>query len=114
LTNSDLLDCVTDFARKDSIDAKRQNSKLVAMNIPAWSTWTQEEWQTYFGKNLNDTEVDKVTTIAFARVMMKRQNLVIENLVKMVLALRDRQWPDLSLSHGDTNDNKNNRSIQRQ
>lgn len=70
-------------------------SKIAAKAIPNWATWTQQEWTTYFNSNLSDSEADLVTSIAAARVMFKRQNLVINNLTKMVLALRDQIWPDL-------------------
>ena len=75
--------------------AKLKQARTTAKAIPSWYTWTQAEWQTYFTANLGDAEVDKVTTIALARVALKRQNLVILNLTKLVLAMRDQLWPDL-------------------
>ena len=75
--------------------AKLKAVRITAKAIPSWATWTQAEWQTYFDASLSDAEVDKVTTIALARVALKRQNLVILNLTKMVLAMRDELWPDL-------------------
>ena len=78
-----------------SARARLAQSRVTAKAIPSWSTWTQAEWQTYFDTNLSTTQVATVTTIAIARTMLNRQNLVIQNLVKLVLAMRDNQWPDL-------------------
>ena len=75
--------------------ARRKAARGIVSNIPNWATWTQADWQVYFNTNLSDAEVDKVTTIALARVALKRQNLVILNLTKLVLAMRDQLWPDL-------------------
>jgi hypothetical protein len=75
--------------------AKLKAARITVAAIPSWATWTQADWNTYFTANLSDAEVDKVTTIALARVALKRQNLVILNLVKLVLAMRDEIWSDL-------------------
>ena len=74
---------------------RRQNARIIAKAIPNWATWTQADWQTYFDANLSDAQADLVTSFAAARVMIKRQNLVIEKLVKLVFAMRDETWPDL-------------------
>jgi len=79
----------------DPVAIRHAAAKSVADAIPSWSTWTQAEWANYFSANLSDAEADLVTSIAAARVMIKRQNLVINNLVKLVIALRDQVWPDL-------------------
>ena len=70
-------------------------SRVTAKAIPNWATWTQAEWDAYFTANLSPAQVTTVTTIALARTMLNRQNLVIQNLVKLVLAMRDETWPDL-------------------
>lgn len=74
---------------------RRKNAASIAKAIPTWATWTQAEWLAYFDLNLSDVDADQVTSFAAARIMIKRQNLVILNLVKMLLALRDETWPDL-------------------
>ena len=74
---------------------RRQNSRVTAKAIPNWATWTQANWDAYFTANLSPAQVSTVTTIALARTMLNRQNLVIQNLVKLVIAMRDNQWPDL-------------------
>ncbi len=91
LTDADLLDCVF----TDPADIRQADAKPFAKSIPNWASWSQAEWQTYFDNQLSDAQVDLVTSLAAARVMLKRQNLVIENLVKLIIALRDEIYPDL-------------------
>jgi hypothetical protein len=85
---------IADEAGKSVRDRLRQ-SRITAKAIPSWATWTQADWDAYFTANLSPTQVTTVTTIAIARTMLNRQNLVIQNLVKLVIALRDAQFPDL-------------------
>lgn len=75
--------------------SRLDSAKSTADAIPNWATWTQAEWSTYFDSNLSDAEVDLVTSLATARVMLKRQNLVINNMAKIIIAMRDQLWPDL-------------------
>lgn len=89
-------DAETWIAREQRIVSRGSAAKATARDIPSWATWTQAEWQTFFAANLSDTEADLVTSLAAARVMIKRQNTVINALAKMVMAVRDQVWPDLS------------------
>ena len=98
LTDAELLDCAlttNELLAFAQAALRLQNARVTAKAIPDWATWSQAEWQTYFDTNLSTTQVATVTTIAIARTMLNRQNLVIQNLVKLVLAMRDNQWPDL-------------------
>jgi hypothetical protein len=79
----------------NSTEHRRRQSRVTAKAIPNWATWTQADWDAYFTANLSPAQVTTVTTIATARTMLNRQNLVIQNLVKLVIAMRDNQWPDL-------------------
>lgn len=80
---------------EQNIATRRSASRTAAKNIPAWATWTQADWTAHFNANLSDEQADLVTTLAAARVMIKRQNTVINALAKMLIALRDQIWPDL-------------------
>jgi hypothetical protein len=77
------------------IRARGKQSRITAKAIPNWATWTQADWDAYFTANLSPAQVTTVTTIAIARTMLNKQNLVIQNLVKLVIAMRDETWPDL-------------------
>jgi hypothetical protein len=94
LTDADLLNCV--FTPTELVKiAGVKNAKAIAKAIPNWATWTQGEWDVYFTANLSTTLVNAVSTTAQIRVMMNKQNLIIQNLVKLVIAMRDETWPDL-------------------
>jgi hypothetical protein len=78
-----------------SARARLKAAQVSAKAIPNWATWTQADWDTYFAANLSTTQVNAVSTTAQIRAMLNKQNLVIQNLVKLVIALRDAQFPDL-------------------
>jgi hypothetical protein len=78
-----------------SARARLKASRITAKAIPNWATWTQSEWDTYFAANLSTTLINAVSTTAQIRVMMNKQNLIIQNLVKLVITMRDETWPDL-------------------
>ena len=84
------------WTSREQREKNRANSaRSTAKNIPSWATWTQADWNTFFGNNLSDEQVDLVTNLAQAKAMMKRQNAVINNLAKIIIAMRDQIWPDL-------------------
>jgi hypothetical protein len=83
------------YPQRQAQAARFKQSRITAKAIPNWSLWSQADWDAYFTANLSPAQVTTVTTIALARTMLNRQNLVIQNLVKLVIAMRDNQWPDL-------------------
>lgn len=69
------------FAAKQVRDAALEASaKVTAKNIPAWATFTESEAISYIQTNVTDLTSAKTVLIALAR---------------MVVHLRDAQWPDL-------------------
>lgn len=64
-------------------------------NLPNWATWTQAQWDSYFTTNLANGHVTAISNLAEAKLMLAKQNLVINNLAKAVIALRNRTFPDL-------------------
>jgi hypothetical protein len=78
-----------------SAELRRRAAKGVAGSIPNWAAWSQQDWTNHFDANLSDGQADLVVSLAAARVMIKRQNAVINALAKMVIALRDQTWDDL-------------------
>ena len=74
---------------------RRNRAKATAKAVPNWASWTRDQWNNYFNNNLSDSEVELVTSLPAARTMLKRQNLVINNLAKIIIAMRDQIWPDL-------------------
>jgi len=95
LTDEDLLDCVVDLEKKERVDARRDGAKLAAKNIPGWSTWNNVQALDWYNQNLSDARVDAIANLADAKVMLKQQNAVIYSFGRMLIAMRDKLWPDL-------------------
>jgi hypothetical protein len=83
------------YPQRQAQAARLKQSRVTAKAIPNWATWSQADWDAYFAANLSTTLVNAVSTTAQIRVMMNKQNLVIQNLVKLIIAMRDQTWPDL-------------------
>lgn len=62
------------------VDAVQDGAKAQASTIPAWATFTEAQALAYIDANVND--------LASAIVVLKA-------LTRMVIALRNQQWPDL-------------------
>lgn len=65
-------------------------ARIEANAIPNWATWTQPQWTTYFNANLANGHVTSISNLADAKLMLAKQNNVIDALAKMVIALRNR------------------------
>lgn len=83
------------IAEQAADDAVQSGAKAEAASVPNYASWTFADFQAWYDANLNQTQIDLVTSLAAARVMMARQNAAINALAKMVIALRNRAFPDL-------------------
>lgn len=68
---------------------RRAAARVDANAIPNWATWAQADWDTYFNANLANSNVTAIANLADAKVMLAKQNAVINALAKMVIAVRD-------------------------
>lgn len=68
---------------------RQASARIDANLIPSWATWTQADWNTYFAANLANGSVTSIANLADAKVMLAKQNNVIDALAKMVIALRN-------------------------
>lgn len=84
------------MSEAEKIKHVETSSKDAAKNVPGWATWTVDEALTWFDDNLSDAQIDALTDLAGAKVALKR--IVAENraMAQMLLAIRDKIWPDLS------------------
>lgn len=64
-------------------------------NIPNWATWTEAEALAWWETNLSDTVVDAIGNLADAKEVLKDQNQAIKSMARMLIALRDKNWPNL-------------------
>ena len=71
------------------IQYRQERARIDANSIPDWATWTQAQWTTWFNANLANGNVTAIANLADAKAMLTKQNAVINNLAKMVIALRN-------------------------
>ena len=75
-----LIDLATQQSTEQQQETIKNNAKAQAAAIPSWSSWTEAETLDYIDTNVID--------LASAKV-------VIRAMARMVIALRNEQWPDL-------------------
>lgn len=85
------------IAAHDPIDYEAQDtaaliiSSEVAMKaIPNWARWTQVDWTTYYNANISATQVNAITNIATAIVVLNKMSTIMDGMAKMIIAIRDR------------------------
>lgn len=69
-----------DIAADATLDARQAGAKAQAQAIPNWATWTEAQVIDYITTNVTDLASAKTVLIAMGR---------------MLVALRNQQWPDL-------------------
>lgn len=79
----------------DSIAQRYNAAEGNARNVPSWATWTETQTLDWWTTNLSDAQVDAVANLADARALMKKQNAAIKAMARMLIAMRDRLWPQL-------------------
>ncbi len=78
------------------VKARQTAAEPYARTIPnGWRTWTQAEWTEYYNANISDIEIDKITSLAEAKIFLKRVSRVIDRMAKLEIALRDFNFPSL-------------------
>jgi hypothetical protein len=84
---------IADMAARETVASVQANAKTQAAAIPNWASWTVDEALTWHDTNI--TNAIPVANLAAANVVLDR--LATENraLVRMVIALRNAQYPDL-------------------
>lgn len=63
--------------------------------VPGWSRWSEAEALDWWASNLDDAQVESVETLADATALMKKQNAVLKSMARLLIALRNRQFPQL-------------------
>lgn len=82
----------------DGIDTsllRAMAAKTIAKNIPNWATWSQQNWATWQAANVSATQINAVASLADAKVILNKMSVVLDNLAKMEIALRDQIWSDI-------------------
>lgn len=79
----------------DTVKQRRDAAQVNAKAVPGWASWDEAQFLSWFGSNLSDAQVDAVANLADAKVMLKKQNAAIRAMGRLLIALRDRVFPDL-------------------
>jgi len=89
---------------------KEQESEGKAAAIPGWATWTEQEAVAWYAENVTNLidaipDIDSLSNTAYTsnakaiasqmQDIIAAQALVIGNMARMLLALRDKSWPNL-------------------
>ena len=95
LTDADLLDCVVNAAKYQRVNDRKSAAETNAKNIPSWAVWSEADALAWWNNNLSDAKVDALSVPQAAKDLLKAQNAAIRGLARMVIALRDKTWPEL-------------------
>lgn len=79
----------------DTIAARLTAAREAAGAIPSWATWAQTDWTTYYTANISATQINAIATLADAKAMLNKMSGIINNIVKLEIALRNKVFPDL-------------------
>jgi hypothetical protein len=66
-----------------------------ALNIPNWATWDEAAVLTWINAHTSATQVDAITNLATAKTVIADMCIQLRALSRMVVALRNKSWPDL-------------------
>ncbi len=75
---------------------KAVSARTAAKAISNWATWDEAQVLAWFDNNLGDAAVDALTIPVGAKTIIKAQNTALKAMARMIVALRDDTWPDLS------------------
>lgn len=82
-TTIDTIQATADMdaqSESDQLVSVQSGAKSQAENIPNWAGWSEDQSVDYITANVTDLDSARVVLIAMA---------------KMIVALRNQQWPDL-------------------
>ncbi len=76
-------------------EQKESQAKESVKVIPGWATWTEQELLDWISNNISSTQITAVNDLTSAKVILQRQSTAITAMGRMLLAMRDKIWPDL-------------------
>lgn len=84
---------LADMAAQETVASVQANAKAQAAAIPNWASWTEEEVLTWFDTNI--TNALPAANLAGANVVLGRMATAQRAMARMIVALRNAQYPDL-------------------
>ena len=91
----DIADCVYDADYAQRVRDREEGARDSAKNIPNWATWDELQAIQYWTDNFSDAQVDSIENLHDALIMIKRQNHLLANFSRMIIAIRNKLWADL-------------------
>lgn len=79
----------------DPVEVRFATAEAAVRNVLGWATWTETQVLDWWNTNLSDAQVDAVANLADAKALMKKQNAGIKAMVRLLIAIRNRLWPQL-------------------
>jgi len=81
----------------DDIAELETDAKQRVRNIPGWATWTEQESLAWHDARLSDAVIDGIGNLADAKIAIK--NIATENraIIRLLVALRDKTFPNLEI-----------------
>ena len=76
---------------EEKVVVARANAKA----IPAWATWTEDEVNTWITGKFDQPTIGAITNLAEAQVVLGDMATAMRAMARLIIALRDAQWPDL-------------------
>jgi len=95
LTTEDLAVFVVDLEQFVRVKDREENAKPNAKAVPGWAVWDEAQANDWYNVHISDAQIEAVSNLEEAKVIMKDMSLALRNLGIIVIAMRDRLWPDL-------------------
>ena len=92
-----------DVLADDAAAAAQESADLVtiaeaetnAAAIPNWATWDESEVTAWIAGKFDQTTIDNITNLAEAQVVLGDMATAMRAMARLIIALRDAQWPNL-------------------
>lgn len=98
-TDAELQQAYADWQMEEAIRLAQVTVQLGAKtqvaNIPNFARWTEQQGLDWIAANIGDTPIDAVTSLTEAKVLMKKQAVVLAALWRVAKAFLNHTWPDL-------------------
>jgi hypothetical protein len=79
----------------DNAAARSAAAEAAFAALPNWATWDYSDWNTWYAANISSTQITAVASLADAKAVMGKMSIVLDNLAKSVISLRNRTFPKI-------------------
>lgn len=86
------------IATQDAIEIVEANAEAQIVAIPNFAHWTEAQFLAWIDANISNTQIDAIANLADAKVFMEKQTVAFTALMRMVVGLRNKVFPNLESS----------------